>query len=104
MGEIQGVVDSIAGLADTLSEALPSMGSLSAGSGLSSLAAGLGQVTGVLGAFGVGGSTSGGIARVPTKSTMTVTLQPVYSRAAARNFSLDRFVAGGYMNSGTGYL
>jgi hypothetical protein len=104
MGEIQGVIDSIAGLADTLSEALPSMSGGAGASGLSSLAGGLGQVTGVLGSFGVGGSTSGGIARVPTKSTMTVSLQPIYSRAAARNFSLDRFVGGGYMNGGIGYL
>lgn len=103
-GEVQGVMDSLAGLADTLSAALPDMSSASAAGSLSNLAGGLGQITGLLGTFGVGGSTSGGVARVPTKSTFVVTLQPVYSRAAARNFSLDRFVTGGYMNSGTGYI
>jgi hypothetical protein len=41
--------------------------------------------------------------RVPTKSTLTVTLQPIYSRTAARYFSLTTFVNGGYVSNG-GYL
>ncbi len=41
--------------------------------------------------------------RVPTKSTLTVQLQPVYSREAARQFSLTKFVNGGYVKTG-GYV
>ena len=46
---------------------------------------------------------SGGVDHVPVKSTLTVTLQPIYSREAVRNFSLQKFVNGGYMKSG-GYI
>jgi hypothetical protein len=41
--------------------------------------------------------------RVPTKSTLSVTLQPVYSRTAMRQFSLVDFVNGKYIKSG-GYV
>lgn len=41
--------------------------------------------------------------RVPTKSTLSVTLQPIYSRTAARYFSLTKFVNGGYVSNG-GYV
>lgn len=101
-GEIAGVADSIGGLADTLGGALPQLSGVT--STISSIAGGVGQVASLLGSFGVGGSTSGGVAHVPTKSSITVTLVPAYSRNSARNFSLDRFVQGGYMNNGTGYV
>jgi hypothetical protein len=101
-GEIAGIADSIGGLADTLGGALPSLGPIT--STISSIAGGVGQVASLLGSFGVGGSTSGGVAHVPTKSSITVTLMPAYSRNSARNFSLDRFVQGGYMNNATGYV
>ena len=52
-----------------------------------------------------GGGTSGGKTYVPTKSTMTVQLQPIYSRDSARTFSLQKFVNGDYVKSnGTGYI
>ena len=52
-----------------------------------------------------GGGTSGGKTYVPTKSTMTVSLQPIYSRDSARTFSLQKFVNGDYVTSnGTGYI
>jgi hypothetical protein len=41
--------------------------------------------------------------RVPTKSTLSVTLQPVYSRTAMRQFSLVDFVNGKYVKTG-GYV
>jgi len=41
---------------------------------------------------------------VPTKSTMSITLQPVYSRDSARSFSLDKFVKGDYVKSGQGFI
>jgi hypothetical protein len=88
-----GLADSIGGLSETLG--LSSLGSL---------ADGLGNVGGILGSFGVGGSTDAGKAHVPTKSTFTVTLQPMYSRSSARKFSLDRFVTGGYVQNAFGYI
>lgn len=39
---------------------------------------------------------------VPTNSSITVSLAPVYSREQVRNFSLNTFVQGGYV--GKGYL
>lgn len=101
-GEIAGIADSVGGLADTLGGALPQLSGIT--STVSSIAGGVGQVASLLGSFGIGGTTSGGVAHVPTKSSITVTLQPAYSRNSARNFSLDRFVQGGYMNNGTGYV
>ena len=88
-----GLADSIGGLSETLGL-----------SSLSSLTDGLGNVGGILGSFGVGGSTDAGKAHVPTKSTFTVTLQPMYSRSSARKFSLDRFVTGGYVQNAFGYI
>jgi hypothetical protein len=104
-GAVEGVADSIGGLA--------SMGAGLAGgdsnlggilSGVSTIAGGVGQVAGLLGSFGIGGTTSGGVAHVPVKSIINVTLQPIYSRNSARNFSLDRFVGGGYLNNSFGYV
>lgn len=52
-----------------------------------------------------GGGTSGGKTYVPTKSSMSVSLQPIYSRDSARSFSLQKFVSGDYIKSnGTGYI
>jgi len=104
-GEIQGIADSLGGLASVGAGLLG--GSSGIGGilkGVSSIAGGVGQVAGLLGSFGIGGTTSGGVAHVPTKSTYNITLQPIYSRNSARNFSLDRFVTGGYLNNGFGYI
>ena len=97
---VGSAASAIAGVADTL-------GSLSDSFGLdavSDLSGTIGQVAGLLGAFGVGGSTSGGVTHVPTKSTFTVTLKPSYSRTTVRKFSLDQFVTGGYMSGSTGFV
>jgi len=51
-----------------------------------------------------GGGVQGGKTYVPTKSSFTVSLQPVYSRDAARTFSLQKFVNGDYVKGGTGYI
>jgi hypothetical protein len=40
------------------------------------------------------------VAHVPTKSTITISLQPIYSRESARTFSLTTFVQGGYISGG----
>ena len=102
MGDIQGVTDSLGGLADLVGGAIPSLSGIT--STINSITGGVGQVAGLLGTFGVGGTTNGGVAHVPTKSEFQVTLQPMYSRESTRNFSLDRFVQGGYMNNTFGYI
>jgi hypothetical protein len=101
-GAVEGVTDSIGGLADTLGGAIPGLSGIT--STVSSIAGGVGQVAGLLGTFGVGGSTSGGVSHVPTKSTFSITLVPIYSRDSARKFSLDRFVTGGYLSNPFGYI
>lgn len=64
----------------------------------------IGSVLGGLG--GAVGSVIGNLlvspktSRVPTKSTLTVQLQPVYSREATRQFSLTKFVKGEYVSTG----
>jgi hypothetical protein len=92
-GAVSGLADTLGGLADNFGSDV-----------ISDLSGTLGQVAGLLGTFGIGGSTSGGITHVPTKSTFTVNLKPTYSRTSVRKFSLDQFVTGGYMSGGTGYI
>lgn len=94
-GAIAGLADSIAGLADAFGS--------SGKDSINEVSSGIGDIAGLLGTFGIGGATSGGVTHVPTKSTFTVTLRPTYSRTLVRKFSLDQFVTGGYMG-GTGYL
>lgn len=65
-----------------------------------------GQVSGVLRNFN-NKPISGGLAYVPTNSAFMVTLIPMYSRTSVKNFSLDRFVSGGYLQgglNGIGYI
>lgn len=59
-----------------------------------------GVVNGLSGNFG----TSSGATHVPVKSTLSITLQPVYSREAMRQFSLSKFVNGSYVNGTGGYV
>jgi len=54
-------------------------------------------------ALGGGGGSSGN-SHVPIKSTMTITLMPIYSRESMRKFNLNTFVSGGYVNNNVGYL
>jgi len=104
-GAIQGISDSVGGLANTIGGLGDPGGALSGiAGGISSIAGGVGAVAGLAGSLGLGGSTSGGVSHVPTKSSFSVTLQPVYSRNSAKNFSLDRFVSGGYLNNSFGYI
>jgi hypothetical protein len=106
-GEIQGITDSIGGLSDSLGSVLGGVGGGTFGQvtgAVSSIAGGIGQVAGLASSLGIGGTTSGGVSRVPTKSTFSIELMPIYSRDSARKFSLDRFVSGGYLNSPFGYI
>jgi hypothetical protein len=105
-GAIEGIADAVGGLADglggALSSTIPSIGNLT--SGISSIAGGVGQVAALAGSIGLTGETSGGTSHVPVKSSFVITLQPMYSRNSTRNFSLDRFVGGGYLNNSFGYI
>lgn len=102
-GAIEGITDSVGGLAGSLGGAIG--GAIGGAMGaVGSIAGGIGQVASLAGSLGLGGSTSGGISHVPTKSSFTVVLQPVYSRNSAKKFSLDRFVQGGYLNNTFGYI
>jgi hypothetical protein len=65
---------------------------------------GISSVATMANSLGFGGSMGGGTAYVPTKSTFIVNLTPMYSRTSARKFSLDNFVAGGYLNNSFGYV
>lgn len=102
-GEIEGLADSIGGTASALGGLFGGSVASVAGA-VGSIAGGIGQVAGLAGSLGFGGSVSGGTAHVPTKSSFSVTLQPIYSRNSSRKFSLDRFVSGGYLNSPFGYI
>ena len=102
-GIIEGVADQTAALASTIGGVFGG-GIAGVTDVVSEVAGGVGQVAALGALFGAGGSTSGGTSYVPTKSSFTVTLQPVYSRQSARNFSLDRFVEGGYLNNPFGYI
>jgi hypothetical protein len=101
-GNISGIADSIGGIAGTIGGAIPSLAGITGS--LSNIAGTTSELAALLGSYNIGGTTSGGQAYVPTKSSFSVTLQPVYSRNSARNFSLDRFVSGGYLNNYFGYL
>lgn len=46
------------------------------------------------------GGFFGGDSHVPTKSNINITLKPVYSREATKNFSLQSFVNGTYIRGG----
>lgn len=108
-GEIAGIADSVGGLTDSLGGIASSVfgsdsGISSALGAVGTIAGGVGQIASLAGSFGLGGTTSGGVSHVPTKSSFTVKLIPMYSRNSARNFSLDRFVGGGYLNNSFGYI
>jgi hypothetical protein len=106
-GQVAGVADSIGGLSSTVGDLFGNGGDTGISgitNTITSIAGGVGQVAGLLGSFGIGGTTSGGVSHVPTKSTFTITLQPIYSRTSTKNFSLDRFVTGGYLNNSFGYI
>lgn len=60
------------------------------------------QVTNFL--SGATGAGSAGVGWAPVRSTITVTVQPLYSRESVRQFSLDSFVKGDYVSKGSGYL
>lgn len=101
-GAVTGLADSIGGLAGALGGLGGAIGGIA--NSVGKIAGGVGDVSSLLGGFGIGGTVSGGTTYVPVKSEMVVTVEPAYSRNSARNFSLQQFVQGGYMNGTPGYI
>ena len=109
-----GTASTVSGIAALGAGIAGIAGNLGAGrlaNAIGTAATALGQIGGVVSAVsgagqGVGGvfPTATGNTHVPNKSTLTVTLQPVYSREAVRQFSLQKFVTGGYVNGSGGYI
>lgn len=102
LGSIGAMAANISEASAALGGAIPSLGGVT--NAVSGIADTVNSVAQIPVSLGMGGSKSGGIAYVPTKSTFTITLMPIYSRLNARKFSLDNFVAGGYLDSGIGYV
>lgn len=102
LGQVTGAADAIGGLAGALGGIGGAIGGIA--NTVGNIASGVAGVSSLLGGFGVGGSTSGGQTYIPTKSSMTVTLLPAYSRTTVRNFSLQQFVQGGYMSGKPGFI
>jgi hypothetical protein len=105
MAGVQGTLGTIAGLTGNTSaaKAAKTVGNIAAAAGAISGVANLlsgGSGQGLGGVF----PTSGGATHVPNKSTLTIVLQPIYSREAVRQFSLEKFVNGGYVNGTGGYV
>ena len=95
LNDIAGIagasVPGLSGVANSLSNAAGALGSIA-------------SIANTVSSLAGGGGAGGDVTHVPTKSSLSVTLQPVYSRNSVRNFSLDQFVQGGYLNNSFGYI
>jgi hypothetical protein len=102
---VAGAVSSVAGMAGGVAGALGSaFGATKITDQITDITDGIGQAAQMMNSLGVGFSMDGDIAHVPTRSSFTIQLIPTYSRTSARKFSLDNFVAGGYLNNSFGYI
>jgi len=101
-GEIEGIAESVGGLAGAIGAVIPGASDITGA--VSNIAGAFGSIAGIAGSLGLTGKTGGDVTHVPTKSSFTINLQPIYSRESAKNFSLDRFVGGGYLNKSFGYI
>lgn len=103
---------SIAGKVNAISEGIGTIAGAMGGafgmqkvtSKITDITEGISKASTLANSIGMGFSADGGVAYVPTKSTFTITLIPMYSRTTARKFSLDNFVTGSYLNNNTGYI
>lgn len=106
-----GPLSSLAGLSSTSTQLAGLAGALGANKvsnalgalgAISGLASGVSKIFsgGVQSAIGGGPFATSGNSWVPTKSSISITLQPIYSREAMRQFSLQRFVNGDYVSGG----
>jgi hypothetical protein len=100
LSNLAGATSGLAGLAGALGAnkvagALGTIGAIGgAVAGVSKLLSGPSNLLGG-GSFGTAGNTW-----VPVKSTISVTLQPIFSRENMKQFSLQKFVNGGYVTGG----
>lgn len=95
-------IDANAAGAGFPSLAQSALGAISqAGGTLGNLASSLNTGIGIVNSLSRGSAAKGW---VPVKSTVSVTLQPIYSRESVKQFSLQQFVNGSYLSSGKGYL
>jgi hypothetical protein len=94
----QGITGAMNGDGNALSGALGAGVNSVLGSTMGAAGGGINQLIGQLsgGKFGAGPST-----RMPTVSSVSVTLQPVYSRQAVSKFNLDDFASGKMVVAGS---
>ena len=105
-------IENIANTAGTLAGVAGAVGSARASRLLGAVGAAAGVVNGVrnlvAAAGGGGGSALGaasnGATHVPVKSTLNVTVMPIYSRENIRKFNLKDFVNGNLLNNTPGYI
>lgn len=102
---IAGMVNAVAGgIGDIAGAVGGAFGLQKATDTITDITDGVSKVATLANSMGIGGSMGGGLAHVPTKSSFTIQLTPMYSRTSARKFSLDNFVSGSYLNGSVGYI
>ena len=104
LGGLGGAASQLNDIAGIAGASVPGLSSVA--NSLSGAASALGSISSIANSISniVNGGSAGDTSHVPTKSTFSVTLQPVYSRNSVRHFSLDQFVQGGYLNNSFGYI
>ena len=97
LDSISQTTGAVAGLAGIV-------GASGVASRLGSAAATIGGVNSVIKGLGISGAGGGMLSSrdsyVPTKSDLTITIMPIYSRESVRQFSLQQFVNGAYVSRG----
>jgi len=97
-------LDSISQTAGQLAGLAGVVGASGVARRLGSAASTISGVNSVINGLGISGAAGGMSSTrdsyVPTKSDLTVTVMPVYSRESVRQFSLQQFVNGAYVSKG----
>lgn len=102
IGDLTSDLGALGNLAGAVGQSISGLSSIT--NTISQLAGDATNIASLIGGLGIGGTVSAGTTHVPTKSSFTITLQPMYSRESVKNFSLDTFVTGGYLNGTFGYI
>ena len=103
---ISDIGGALGGIAD-IASAVSAVSGLVGASAVSQAASKVGAVAGM--ATGLAGKVTSlfggaGVTHVPVKSTVVVTVQPVYNRESLRQFSLSKFVKGDYVKGNGGFI
>jgi hypothetical protein len=97
---ISGAASGLAGLAGALGSNKLA-GALGKVGMIGGAVAGVSKLIGSVSSIAGGGSfATAGNSWVPVKSTMSITVKPIYSRESVRQFSLQKFVNGEYVSGG----